>query len=91
MQRVEGQKSQASVQATIESILTSSENTVQSVVKLAAEAGVAIDLNQSETPKLPTLSSPTIESHYLYGNSKLNPFNSLAPVLVVVFFSSLSF
>ncbi|MQW23062.1 MULTISPECIES: ABC transporter permease [unclassified Lactococcus] len=85
VQKVEGQKSQASVQATIESILTSSEKTVQSVVKSAAEAGVAIDLNQSETPKLPTLSSPTIESHYLYGNSKLNPFNSLAPVLVVVF------
>ena len=88
VQEIQGKKTQATIEDTIKSVIASSEAAVKSVSEAAVKSGVKIEQVSNTggtTVTIPKPATVSISSHYLYGNSKLNPFSSLAPVLVVVF------
>lgn len=99
VQLTQGKSAQEQMKSTIESALKSAQNAAeqsnQALVEAAIKSGANPQAMQGATQNLRAEKSPSFElpqaqtmkitSSYLYGTSKLNPFDNLAPVLVSFF------
>ncbi|AYG01367.1 ABC transporter permease [Lactococcus allomyrinae] len=100
VQLTQGKRTQAQIQKTVENAVeqaqTATQKATQELIDVAVKAGANPQVLQNTLKKqdssagnssfeLPKVQAMSIESHYLYGTSKLNPFDNLAPVLVSFF------